>query len=646
MPKTLSYDRKNFLSFDSLLELYNSWLNQPLLISSSPTFENLEVSNELTINGIPVVSSQWEEDGTSIYYNTGNVGIGTTNPVYNLDVLGDINFTADLYKNGVLFSGSQWITSGSNIYYTTGNIGIGTTNPSYNLDVNGNSLFRNGNGGTSFTNSQLLFGYSGTNQYIHNIKTRHNNAGDDSTNAFDFYVWQTSDSSTAIGTKHVMTVSSVGVGIGVTNPKYNFDISSKGLFRGGNSFNNFSNSQILFGYNGNDDYIHNIKTRHNTADDSTNAFDFYVWQTSDATKAIGTKHIMTVSSGGVGIGRTNPTYDLDITGDVNFTGDLYKNGVLFSSGQWTTSGSNIYYNTGNVGIGTNNPLDKFEIYNGDARLIKTTLTDGAYFSVQNQDFSKLLEIGFNDDSLDNGSSYVASSNNDLVLRAGFADRIRIKSTGNIGIGMTNPAYDLDVSGDINFSGILYQNGAPFAGSSQWQNDVNGIYYPALGTFNVGIGTNSQTSYKLHVDGDINFTQQLRKNGTELVLVDIPISTTISPISNFSGSMFNISNEKYFKLENVSASKVYTLNILIPQSNITTGSTTTTFEFDIPNTSAFTNTYDATFNITGYTTDGSDNVLVNLENCMGYCKKTETKGICSFTSSNTTDIHILQITVYY
>ncbi len=37
----------------------------------------------------------------------------------------------------VTLAGSQWTTVGSNIYYTTGNVGIGRTNPDYNLDVTG-----------------------------------------------------------------------------------------------------------------------------------------------------------------------------------------------------------------------------------------------------------------------------------------------------------------------------------------------------------------------------------------------------------------------------------------------------------------------------------------------------------------------------
>jgi len=36
-----------------------------------------------------------------------------------------------------------------------------------------------------------------------------------------------------------------------------------------------------------------------------------------------------------------------------------------SYGQWSTNGSNIYYNTGNVGIGTSSPASPLHLYSTD-----------------------------------------------------------------------------------------------------------------------------------------------------------------------------------------------------------------------------------------------------------------------------------------
>jgi hypothetical protein len=130
------------------------------------------------------------------------------------------------------------------------------------------------------------------------------------------------------------------VGIGTSAPTAKLEINpgwtgqSQGLrIWGGNSYNAFGNTQILFSYGGGGGYSHTIKTRHMSSAVAGNAFDFYVWQPGDAITAEGSLHVMSLNGDKVGIGTTAPGYKLDVFGVTATQGIRIPNRFTFGQAE-------------------------------------------------------------------------------------------------------------------------------------------------------------------------------------------------------------------------------------------------------------------------------------------------------------------------
>jgi hypothetical protein len=279
----------------------------------------MEISTWNEING-------WESVPLAIMSNTvsfsGNVGIGTTNPSEKLHVVGNIGISAG--TNAFIGTKDNYALSlrtnnTDRIYITNnGNVGIGTTSPGAKLHISGTETL-----GGIINSSRIIVGGNGGDAMLHLMETtdgwniRHK--ASDNTLRF---------SNVLAGTDWVTFTENGNVGIGITSPTEKLDIVGN-IRLSGNLLigNGTSGDKIIIANNAD---TNKPKIRYN---DTNKKWEF----TNDGTTW------NDIGSGGGTPGGTNTQIQFNDNG--------------------TFGGANIYYDkiTGNVGIGTTSPSEKFDV---------------------------------------------------------------------------------------------------------------------------------------------------------------------------------------------------------------------------------------------------------------------------------------------
>jgi hypothetical protein len=425
--------------------------------------------------------------------NGGNVGIGTTSPATKFHVHGYTNIdsvdvvatfssdnTAKRVNIGYSTSGDYGFINAvhtgvawKNLIFGVngGNVGIGTTSPSAKLHVVGDTYIQ----GTEYilqsvnsTVGYLYFDHSGTQVWKQGIFN-------DNTSTFSI--------GNGGGFTRLFNITNGGnIGIGTTSPSQKLDVNGYAKFTSGIILDGGATSHYrefiwnTSGFNRWDLYVYGAEPGSNVGGD------LFLARYADNGAYIANTVTFQRSTGNVGIGTSNPSYQLQITAaaanDANFLLDGTDRDWLFQS-KTGTGLFNIFDNTasasrlaidssGNVGIGTTAPARILELKQGEPYLRFNPTTNSAPYLMGAAD----------------GKFYIIPESTYVPTMA--------FSSGNVGIGTNSPNEKLHVAGNIN----AYVNGgidaglfaSTSAGSTTIALRSNGVTHFNGG--NVGIGTAS------------------------------------------------------------------------------------------------------------------------------------------------------------
>ena len=192
---------------------------------------------------------------------------------------------------------------------------------------------------------------------------------------------------------------------------------------------------------------------------------------------------------------------------------IYGNSAFRIAKKYDGGSTNEYLritSSGNVGIGVTDPSVELEVGGSTNTqiLISATNTTGnsqLYFGDSASDTAGVILYRHDGDS--------------MAFEVNDSERMRITSTGNVGIGTTSPDFKLHLAHSDSNNGLLLEHTSQASSYSIlqnirqnegliWQRWINGAFNSNLMTLsydgNVGIGTTSPDQ-KLHVSGNAKVT---------------------------------------------------------------------------------------------------------------------------------------------
>jgi hypothetical protein len=455
----------------------------------------------------------------------------------------------------------QWTTSGNNIYNTnTGKVGVGNDLPNYRLDVATQ---------TTGDESQIRFGLGGGNSggFLYSGNASHATfAGGASFNTGGWTARSLSASiiEANLGTLKFYTNNGISngnpftpaarmiidaggnLGLGTTSPAYRMDVSGTGTYVARFKKTDNSNGGIVIdsvtGFNPNVSLAVNGTTKWYLLNNATGSDSLQFWETSGSFPRFTLTQAGTV---GIGTGTPNASYKLDVQGGtINSSGGLCIAGVCktdwsqVGGSQWANgSGSTIFYNSGNVGIGTASaPTRKLEVLGGNVFHQWSTSAGseyGFYTAINNNHLAsnlyfdgawKMIATGkgaFMATAPNGGNAFALLADNTSRAAnavASFSQLLVVTMDGKVGVSTGTPTYSLDVNGGVNSFRAKAATASSGDTIATFENN-SAIQMIVRGNGNVGIGTTSPTE-KFHVEGNAKVTGTLEGGNIKAKYQDV------------------------------------------------------------------------------------------------------------------------------